>query len=184
MGIETIKTLEKHESSENNVDPEFAETIANSDMFELPNKPKLTNERLISTVNSLAKQYTIALQNEEALTKIRLKIDELFKATDRDRNWINNIKEMIEEFPEEAAPKLMKNLGFLSEEIREDIVRLALEKAPKEAAPELMKNLGFLPEEIQKEIALLAFEKAPQETTFGLINICKFLSKEMRKKII
>ncbi|MCI0566418.1 hypothetical protein L0Y46_04470, partial [bacterium] len=117
---------------------EIAEVVANSKMFKLPNKPEVTNDKLQSTAEALAKQYTVALQHEKTRVKTLQEIENLLQADKKDGDWIRKIEVMFEKAPQEAAPGLMGNLRYLPEGIREAVARLALEKAPQEAAPRLM----------------------------------------------
>ena len=94
--------------------------IENSQMFQLPNKPELTNERLRLTAKVLAKQYTVALQHDKRRTETLSEISDLLQA-DKDDDWIRNVKGIFEKAPQEAAPELMGNLEYLPEGIREEI---------------------------------------------------------------
>ena len=156
--------------------------IENSQMFQLPNKPELTNERLRLTAKVLAKQYTVALQHDKRRTETLSEISDLLQA-DKDDDWIRNVKGIFEKAPQEAAPELMGNLEYLPEGIREEVARLALEKAPQEVARGLMWNLRYLPEGIREEVARLALEKAPQEVAPELMGNLEYLPEGVREEI-
>lgn len=167
----------------NNLQPEIIEVLKTPNMFELPNKQKLTNEELKSTAEALAGQYTIALQYEKTRTEIISEINDLLQADNKSGDWINKIGDMLEKAPQEAAPVLMRNLGNLPKGIREEFARLALEIAPKEAVRKLMEKLEYLPVEIRVEIARLALEKAPQEAAPELMGNLEYLPVEIQVEI-
>jgi len=162
----------------NDFTPEIAEVIANPDMFELPNKPKLTDEKLKQIAKALDKQYAIALRHEKTRTEIRSKINGLLQTDNKTGDWISDVEDILEEAPQEVAVELMKNLRYLPEGIQEEVVRLALKKAPQEAVPELMRNLEYLPEAIQEKVARLALEKAPQEVSL------RYLPEVIQQEVI
>ncbi|MEA3399523.1 MAG: hypothetical protein U9R00_03380 [Patescibacteria group bacterium] len=168
----------------NGLELAITRVIENSEMFQLPNKPEVTNDRFQLNTKALAKQYTVALQYEKTKNETLSEIKSLLQIDKKDNDWIKKIEVTLEKAPQEAAPELMWNLENLSEEIREEIVHLALEKAPQEAAPRLMWNLQKLPEEIREEIIHLAFEKAPKEAAPALMKNLEKLPEEVREEIV
>ncbi len=152
-------------------------------MFQLPNKPKLTDERVVLIAEALHKKYTVALQLENTRAKIISEINNLLQAENKDDTWISNIESLLEKAPKKVAPGLMFCIRDLPEGIREKFARLALEKAPKEVAPRLMCCIRDLPEGIREEIARLALEKAPKEAAPGLMRNLKHLPEGFQLEI-
>ena len=169
--------------SDNGLGLTIAKVIENSEMFQLPNKPEVTSDKLQLIAEALAKQYSVALQHEKTRTEILSKINRLLQADKKDDGWTREIEVILEKAPQEAAPRLMGNLRYLPEGIREEVARLALEKAPQEAAPRLMGNLRYLPEGIREEVARLALEKAPQEAAPELMGNLRYLPEGIREEI-
>ena len=165
-----------------NIDQKIDEIIKNSEMFDLPNKQRITSEKLESTVEALYRQYALSLKLDEEQNEVKAKIDNLSWASDNIDDILNNFKDILEKAPHEAVSALISNLRYLPEARREEFARLALEKAPQEAASALVRDIRNLPEAVRKEFARLALEKAPQEAAPVIIDNLRYLPEARQEE--
>ena len=164
--------------------PVIDNVLANSDMFELPNKSKLTSGKFKTTVKSLLEQYINVIQYDIEKPEKKKEIDILFEKPHRKEFWIKRIKQLLDKAPGESAPVIASNLWRLPEEIREEIIRLLLEKYPEESASEIANNLELLPEGIREEIIRLLLEKYPEESASEIASRSYCFPKEKQKELI
>ena len=141
--------------------------IKDYEMFNLPNKPKLTEKEIQIRAEELEKQYTMAVYNENKMAELESKIKTIIRASS---NCYQTVQEILKEASKEVVTILANNLEFMPGKDRGKIARLLLEKAPKEVAVGLANNLEFVSGKDREEIAHLLLEKAPKEVAYILAN--------------
>jgi hypothetical protein len=157
---------------DNGLKPEIAQIMENPEMFRLPNKPAMTSDKLRSTVEALARQYTAALQLEGDRIKTLLEIDSLFKTDKKDDDWIKKVESVFEKAPQEVAYELMKNLQHLPDGIRGDLESQAMEilrtteRKKLTESEELNPTLYKETKDLEKQFSRKSFQKTGTKTVF------------------